>query len=150
MSLKKRVRDSSQSSGPSNKKPKIAKEKVDSTEDGKPTSKMSLVNARTDEIDFPRGGGTTLNPMEYKMLRDEARREVDEELFMVSSPGSCWTISNDALGFPQDPSSSKAIDTAPSQNDGNGKLKKRKKKKESIAMDVDHPAIPPHKLSHHV
>lgn len=39
-----------------------------------------------DEIDFPRGGGTTLTPLEVKTTRAEAVREADQELFTVSGP----------------------------------------------------------------
>ncbi|KAG9314209.1 hypothetical protein JVU11DRAFT_4995 [Chiua virens] len=35
-----------------------------------------------DEIDFPRGGGTTLTPLEVKTIRAEAVREADQELFV--------------------------------------------------------------------
>lgn len=45
------------------------------------TSAMTL-----DEIDFPRGGGTTLTPLEVKTIRAEAVREADQELFAVSGP----------------------------------------------------------------
>jgi rRNA biogenesis protein RRP5 len=36
-----------------------------------------------DETDFPRGGGTTLTPFEYKGLREEGRREADTEIAEV-------------------------------------------------------------------
>ena len=45
------------------------------------TSAMTL-----EEIDFPRGGGTTLTPLELKTVRAEAVREADQELFAVSGP----------------------------------------------------------------
>ncbi|KAF8445766.1 U3 snoRNP-associated protein Rrp5 [Boletus edulis BED1] len=40
------------------------------------TSAMTL-----DAIDFPRGGGSTLTPLEVKTIRAEAVREADQELF---------------------------------------------------------------------
>ena len=40
----------------------------------------------SDDIDFPRGGGTSLTPLEVKTLRTEAAKEADKELFQV---GSC-------------------------------------------------------------
>ena len=36
-----------------------------------------------DDVDFPRGGGTTLTPLEVKTLRAEAAKEADKELFAV-------------------------------------------------------------------
>lgn len=33
-----------------------------------------------DEVDFPRGGGTSLKPIEYKEVRDEARKEADADV----------------------------------------------------------------------
>lgn len=36
-----------------------------------------------DETDFPRGGGTTLTPFEYKGLREEGRREAETEIAQV-------------------------------------------------------------------
>ena len=39
----------------------------------------------TDDVDFPRGGGTTLTPLEVKTLRAEAAKEADNELFAVGN-----------------------------------------------------------------
>lgn len=36
-----------------------------------------------DEVDFPRGGGTTFTPLEVKAIRAEAVKEANEELFNV-------------------------------------------------------------------
>ncbi|KAM5530726.1 hypothetical protein V8D89_015586 [Ganoderma adspersum] len=58
--------------------PKISKEKLERP--AQPAS--SLVS---DEIDFPRGGGTTLTPLEVKTLRAEAAKEADNELFAEST-----------------------------------------------------------------
>lgn len=33
-----------------------------------------------DEADFPRGGGTTLTPLEYKEIREEGRQEADRDV----------------------------------------------------------------------
>ena len=33
-----------------------------------------------DEGDFPRGGGTTLTPLEYKEVRDEGRKEAEKDV----------------------------------------------------------------------
>ena len=37
----------------------------------------------TEEVDFPRGGGTTLTPAEVKAIRAEGIKEADNELFKV-------------------------------------------------------------------
>ena len=36
-----------------------------------------------EEVDFPRGGGTTLTPAEVKAIRAEGFKEADNELFEV-------------------------------------------------------------------
>lgn len=38
----------------------------------------------TEEVDFPRGGGTTFTPLEVKAIRAEAVKEANAELFEVS------------------------------------------------------------------
>ena len=38
-----------------------------------------------DEVDLPRGGGTSFTPLEVKAIRAEAVKEANEELFRVSS-----------------------------------------------------------------
>lgn len=47
----------------------------------KPAQPVSTLIA--DEVDFPRGGGTSLTPLEVKTLRAEAAKEADKELFAV-------------------------------------------------------------------
>lgn len=37
----------------------------------------------TEEVDFPRGGGTSFTPLEVKAIRAEAAKEADEALFKV-------------------------------------------------------------------
>lgn len=39
--------------------------------------------AASDEVDFPRGGGTSFTPLEVKTIRAEAVKEANEELFQV-------------------------------------------------------------------
>ena len=46
----------------------------------RPVFTSSLV---ADETDFPRGGGSSLTPFEYKGLREEGRREADAEIAEV-------------------------------------------------------------------
>jgi len=62
------------SAGPKTKKVKTAK-----TPDV-PQPSSSLL---TEEVDFPRGGGTSFTPLEVKKLRVEAVKEADAELFQV-------------------------------------------------------------------
>lgn len=38
----------------------------------------------TEEVDFPRGGGTSFTPLEVKAIRAEAVKEANSELFEVS------------------------------------------------------------------
>ena len=47
----------------------------------------------TEEVDFPRGGGTTLTPAEVKAIRAEGIKEADNELFKVC----CMTKCSDRL-----------------------------------------------------
>jgi len=61
--------------GSTAKKEKRAKSKVD-----KPLE--PVLNAAPEEIDFPRGGGTTLTAQEVKAIRAEAIQEADD-LFKV-------------------------------------------------------------------
>jgi rRNA biogenesis protein RRP5 len=44
---------------------------------------MPPSNLTTEEVDFPRGGGSSFTPIEVKALRAEALREADSELFEV-------------------------------------------------------------------
>jgi rRNA biogenesis protein RRP5 len=37
----------------------------------------------TEEVDFPRGGGTSFTPLEVKTIRAEAVKEANDELFEV-------------------------------------------------------------------
>ena len=37
----------------------------------------------SDEVDFPRGGGTSITPAEVKTIRAEAQREANEDVFRV-------------------------------------------------------------------
>lgn len=52
----------------------------------KPQANSSIL--QPEEVDFPRGGGTTLTPIEYKAVRAEAFKEIgDEVIFKV-----CYNI----------------------------------------------------------
>ncbi|KAG6911579.1 hypothetical protein DXG01_011882 [Tephrocybe rancida] len=51
--------------------------------DGKPSNPPQATPSSliTEEVDFPRGGGTSFTPLEVKAIRAEAVKEADEELF---------------------------------------------------------------------
>jgi hypothetical protein len=42
-----------------------------------------VTNLVQEEVDFPRGGGTSFTPLEVKAIRAEAVKEANEELFHV-------------------------------------------------------------------
>lgn len=67
---------------------KSKKTKLSSDKPEKKTHKGDSVPSASaitlEEIDFPRGGGTSLTPLEVKTIRAEAVREADQELFAVS------------------------------------------------------------------
>jgi rRNA biogenesis protein RRP5 len=61
------------------KKSKVTNEgTTKKTRPSQPTSKLV-----SEEVDFPRGGGTSFTPLEVKAIRAEAVKEADEELFEV-------------------------------------------------------------------
>ena len=78
----KRANDDS--TGPKAKKTKVdhKSQKRQSLAD-KPAQPAS--NLIAEEVDFPRGGGTSFTPLEVKAIRAEAVKEANEELFRVSS-----------------------------------------------------------------
>lgn len=41
-----------------------------------------------DEVDFPRGGGSSLTPLEYKTIQAEAAKDVADEMLLEV----CWQI----------------------------------------------------------
>ncbi|KAJ6604467.1 hypothetical protein DFH09DRAFT_1122792 [Mycena vulgaris] len=55
---------------------KSKKTKTTNTNDVRPASKLV-----SDEVDFPRGGGTSFTPLEVKAIRAEAVKEANAELF---------------------------------------------------------------------
>ena len=59
------------------KKPKTTRQ----PENAQPAPVASSLTA--DEVDFPRGGGTSFTPLEVKAIRAEAMNEANEELFNV-------------------------------------------------------------------
>ena len=71
----KRPRDATTTSESQRKKPKVSLEIPENV----PGSIL-----RAEEVDFPRGGGTSLTAVEYKKIRSEGLREAKEEAFSVS------------------------------------------------------------------
>ncbi|KAJ4485931.1 hypothetical protein J3R30DRAFT_3655234 [Lentinula aciculospora] len=77
MAAQKRALDDS-SSTHKTKKPKTSRQ----AENSQPIPGIS--NLTVDEVDFPRGGGTSFTPLEVKSIRAEAVKEANEELFNES------------------------------------------------------------------
>ncbi|KAJ3806453.1 hypothetical protein F5876DRAFT_80678 [Lentinula aff. lateritia] len=77
MVAQKRALDDS-SSTHKTKKPKVSQQ----PENTQPIS--ATTNLTADEVDFPRGGGTSFTPLEVKSIRAEAMKEAHEELFNES------------------------------------------------------------------
>ncbi|KAG5651611.1 hypothetical protein H0H81_008071 [Sphagnurus paluster] len=57
---------------------KSKKTKVADAKQSKPSTASALV---AEEVDFPRGGGTSFTPLEVKTIRAEAVKEANDELF---------------------------------------------------------------------
>ncbi|KAF8846201.1 U3 snoRNP-associated protein Rrp5 [Paxillus ammoniavirescens] len=66
------------SSVPKSKKTKVEK-KLHNEHPVPSTSAMTM-----DEVDFPRGGGTSLTPLEVKAIRAEGTKEAEKELFAAA------------------------------------------------------------------
>jgi rRNA biogenesis protein RRP5 len=65
---------------------------------------ISSSNLTAEDVDFPRGGGSSFTPIEVKAIRTEALREADGELFEVCvshiSPITSHSNSTRALNRP--------------------------------------------------
>ncbi|KAI0275150.1 nucleic acid-binding protein [Gloeopeniophorella convolvens] len=86
MSPKKRQLEDAAS--PKAKKAKVAEGETDKKQKKGKTEKLKAdrplqhtSNIAPEEVDFPRGGGTSYTPQEVKTIRAEATKEADEELF---------------------------------------------------------------------
>lgn len=64
------------------KKSKLSTDRLTNVAE-KPVQLIS--NLINEEVDFPRGGGTSLTAAEVKAIQAEAAQEANEELFAVSS-----------------------------------------------------------------
>ena len=63
--------------------PKAKKTKVDKQPKKDKTAAPQASALVPEEVDFPRGGGTSFTPLEVKAIRAEAAQEADQELFKV-------------------------------------------------------------------
>ena len=87
MTPKKRTLDISTNNKAKKQKLDIVEKK--SSKHSSLPAKISLPNssdtvvARTNEVDFPRGGGSNFTPLERKILHNEAVKEAEDELFKV-------------------------------------------------------------------
>lgn len=78
---KKRVLDES-AGNPKSKKTKLdGQEKQTKTRTEKQAQSTSTLVP--EDVDFPRGGGTSFTPLEVKTIRAEAVKEANDELFEV-------------------------------------------------------------------
>ncbi|KAF8633036.1 hypothetical protein AX15_001626 [Amanita polypyramis BW_CC] len=76
MAAQKRARDEDSSTR------RLKKTKTSDRTDAKPSKSVQPMSTLlTEEVDFPRGGGTTLTPAEVKSIRAEGIKEANEELF---------------------------------------------------------------------
>lgn len=80
MSSQKRLLDDSASSNHKQKKTKLSAKTTDANSDLSSRTASVLV---LDEVDFPRGGGTTFTPFQVKAIRSEGVQEANQELFEV-------------------------------------------------------------------
>lgn len=75
----KRSADSVVAHDPQRKRVKVSENAVEQ-------NKAPVSVLRPEEVDFPRGGGTSFTPVEYKAIRSEALKELnDEVVFKVST-----------------------------------------------------------------
>ena len=75
MSPKKRAQE--EGDGNKRKKQKISNENASTS-----TQPVTSVLSR-EEVDFPRGGGSSFTPIEYKQIRAEAIKELKDDVFKV-------------------------------------------------------------------
>lgn len=66
--------------------PKSKKKKIDHSSEVKGSEKRSGAPSTalvSEEVDFPRGGGSSFTPLELKAIRAEAVKEANNEIFKV-------------------------------------------------------------------
>lgn len=77
----------------SSRKAKKVRVESDKKKDGSQSIPPSKLQA--EEVDFPRGGGTSFTPLEVKAIRAEAVKEANAEIFTVGSLISFSTSSTE-------------------------------------------------------
>lgn len=75
MSPKKRTQEDGD--GQKRKKQKVSNENASTS--AQPVTSVLM----KDEVDFPRGGGSSFTPVEYKQIRAEAIKELKDDVFKV-------------------------------------------------------------------
>ncbi|KAJ4499442.1 hypothetical protein C8R41DRAFT_754139 [Lentinula lateritia] len=97
MAAQKRALDDS-SSTHKTKKPKISQQ----PENTQPVS--ATTNLTADEVDFPRGGGTSFTPLEVKSIRKEAHEELFNESQVAARKGKQSKRKSEAAASSKKPS----------------------------------------------
>lgn len=70
---------------PAQKRPLDETSSIQNAKKSRANETVKVINAPpTEEVDFPRGGGTSFTPLEVKAIRAEAVKEANAELFEVS------------------------------------------------------------------
>jgi rRNA biogenesis protein RRP5 len=72
-----------ESEGTSPKKIKLASKPEKKRKSGAAQTSVQTSSGPSDEVDFPRGGGSSFTPAEVKNIRAEAQREANEDIFKV-------------------------------------------------------------------
>ncbi|CAK5279992.1 unnamed protein product, partial [Mycena citricolor] len=70
------------------RKSKKSRTERESGSDAVPQTKPAPSQLVAEEVDFPRGGGTSFTPLEVKAIRAEAVKEANAELFKESEPST--------------------------------------------------------------
>lgn len=82
------------SSAPKAKKTKFADQGNSKANEQSVQSDSKLT---AEEVDFPRGGGSSFTPLEVKTIRAEAVQEANDELFEVRRLIQLWNICSNCL-----------------------------------------------------
>ena len=64
--------------------PEVQRKQPKKRKDAQETHAQVASVSKPEEVDFPRGGGTSFTAAEYKAIRSEALKEMRDEVFKVS------------------------------------------------------------------
>lgn len=78
---KRTLEDAGECTSP--KKVKLASKPEKKRKSGAAQVPVQTSSGPSDEVDFPRGGGTSFTPAEVKTIRTEAQHEANEDIFKV-------------------------------------------------------------------